>query len=222
MAFTEEQLKNIKEQIFNQIKDFPKEKQEQIKSFISNLNSEQLEKFLIENKLVKESSEINSENCLFCSIINEKIASIKIFEDEDCIGILEINPLTYGHSLLIPKKHISKIKDLPKKIKDLSNNLGKVIIEKLEANSFKILESDEFGHAVINIIPKYKDKEINQREKADIEELKKISKVIGKIDFSGKKVDKKESKSEISKEIKEEIKKEEPKIDIIKLSRRIP
>ena len=47
------------------------------------------------------------ENCIFCKIINKQIPSRFVYEDEDVIAILDISQVTLGHTLVIPKKHIS-------------------------------------------------------------------------------------------------------------------
>ena len=45
------------------------------------------------------------ENCIFCKIIKGEIPSSKVWEDENFIAILDINPNTEGVTLVIPKKH---------------------------------------------------------------------------------------------------------------------
>jgi histidine triad (HIT) family protein len=45
------------------------------------------------------------QNCIFCHIISGKVQSKKVYEDEETIGILDINPANPGHVLLLPKKH---------------------------------------------------------------------------------------------------------------------
>ena len=47
------------------------------------------------------------ENCIFCKIINKDIPSRFVYEDSDVIAILDISQVTLGHTLVIPKKHIS-------------------------------------------------------------------------------------------------------------------
>lgn len=44
-------------------------------------------------------------NCIFCQIVSGKVPSKKVFEDEEFIGILDINPATKGHVLFMPKEH---------------------------------------------------------------------------------------------------------------------
>lgn len=63
------------------------------------------------------------ENCLFCKIVDGKIPSYKVYEDENFFGFLTIKPHTKGHTLLIPKDHYVEILDLPE---ELNSELFKV------------------------------------------------------------------------------------------------
>jgi histidine triad (HIT) family protein len=47
-----------------------------------------------------------TENCIFCHIASGKVPSKKVYEDEKVVGVLDINPASPGHVLIIPKKHI--------------------------------------------------------------------------------------------------------------------
>lgn len=47
----------------------------------------------------------NTENCIFCKIISGEIPSVKIWEDDKHIAILDINPNTEGVTLIITKAH---------------------------------------------------------------------------------------------------------------------
>lgn len=50
-------------------------------------------------------------DCLFCKILKQEIPCYKVYEDEDFLAFLDINPLNPGHTLLIPKKHITWVND---------------------------------------------------------------------------------------------------------------
>lgn len=52
-------------------------------------------------------------SCLFCKIINGELPSTKVYEDENIIGILDINPVNIGHTLVIPKNHFATLHDIP-------------------------------------------------------------------------------------------------------------
>lgn len=49
------------------------------------------------------------ENCIFCKIINKEIPSYPIYEDEAVYAFLDISQSTPGHTLLIPKTHVTDI-----------------------------------------------------------------------------------------------------------------
>jgi len=45
------------------------------------------------------------DNCIFCKIISGEIPCAKIYEDDKIFCFLDINPVSLGHTLLIPKEH---------------------------------------------------------------------------------------------------------------------
>lgn len=215
MPFTEEQSKSIKQQILKQIESFPEDKREQIKSYVHSLNNEQLEEFLIKNNLIKSSENPEkTDGCIFCSIANKKIESLNVYEDKDYLAALEINPYSIGHAILIPKKHIKESKGLPSKAFTIANKIGRHLIKKLKAESFQITSSEDLKHAIVNIIPVYKDKPLDyQRKPMKKQELQDVAIKIGEI----KKKEKKEKIVKTNKKLEKEIAK-----DLILLNRRIP
>ncbi len=52
------------------------------------------------------------ENCLFCKIIRGEIPSVKIYENDKVFAFEDINPLTDGHTLIIPKQHAENLYEL--------------------------------------------------------------------------------------------------------------
>ena len=54
-----------------------------------------------------------SEDCLFCQIVAGDIPSHTVYEDDDVYAFLDVNPLARGHTLVIPKAHHERIRDLP-------------------------------------------------------------------------------------------------------------
>lgn len=45
------------------------------------------------------------ESCIFCKIVKGEIPSFKVYEDEKVLAFEDINPISPGHTLIIPKKH---------------------------------------------------------------------------------------------------------------------
>ncbi|MDR2191813.1 MAG: histidine triad nucleotide-binding protein [Endomicrobium sp.] len=50
-----------------------------------------------------------SESCLFCKIIEGKIPSVKVYEDEKTFAFKDINPQAPVHIVIVPKKHIASL-----------------------------------------------------------------------------------------------------------------
>tara|TARA_A100001015_G_scaffold176929_1_gene196784 strand:+ start:12473 stop:12898 length:426 start_codon:yes stop_codon:yes gene_type:complete len=54
-----------------------------------------------------------NESCLFCRIVEKKIPAEIVFENEEVLAFLDIQPIVKGHVLLIPKMHCEQLLDLP-------------------------------------------------------------------------------------------------------------
>lgn len=52
------------------------------------------------------------EDCIFCKIIAKELPSTLVHEDEEVVAFNDIAPSAKTHILVVPKKHISTIKDL--------------------------------------------------------------------------------------------------------------
>ncbi len=52
------------------------------------------------------------ENCVFCKIIKKEIPAQIVYEDDDFLAFLDINPQSPGHTQVIPKKHIRWVWDV--------------------------------------------------------------------------------------------------------------
>lgn len=50
-------------------------------------------------------------DCLFCQIVAGDAPAIKVAESENVIAILDVNPVNFGHTLIIPKKHSMNLLD---------------------------------------------------------------------------------------------------------------
>ena len=48
-------------------------------------------------------------NCLFCAICAGEIPSFKIYEDDEVFAFLDINPISEGHTLVVPKRHSANL-----------------------------------------------------------------------------------------------------------------
>ncbi|GAY17298.1 HIT family protein [Mycobacterium sp. shizuoka-1] len=51
--------------------------------------------------------------CVFCEIVAGTAPAIRVYEDDDFLGILDIRPFTRGHTLVLPKRHSVDLTDTP-------------------------------------------------------------------------------------------------------------
>jgi histidine triad (HIT) family protein len=51
--------------------------------------------------------------CVFCEIVAEAAPAVRVYEDDDVLGILDIRPFSRGHTLVIPKQHSVDLTDTP-------------------------------------------------------------------------------------------------------------
>lgn len=97
-------------------------------------------------------------DCIFCKIVNGELPCHKIYEDNDFLAFLDINPLSKGNSLLIPKKHHRWVYDVPEfgRYWEIAQKIALSSINALEADSISFLTIGyEVPHAHIRIIPRF-------------------------------------------------------------------
>lgn len=122
----------------------------------------------LEEKLKSMSPEellqFQKQQCLFCQILGGKIPAKKVYEDEQCLAILDIRPATRGHLLLLPKEHSAIMPQLKDELighlfmvaKKLSHQLLKTL--RVEGTSLFIANGLVAGqkaqHFMIHLIPR--------------------------------------------------------------------
>lgn len=77
-------------------------------------------------------------SCIFCDIVKEKAPCYKIYEDDLSLAILDINPFSKGHCLVIPKRHVPWWHELSMEENASLFMVAKVVAEKM----MKILTPD--------------------------------------------------------------------------------
>lgn len=174
---SQEQEQQIKKQLLDQIEStFPEEKKAEAKAQIESLTGEGFEEFLKQNNLIKPSSEAGNSQCVFCSIVYGDIPSTKIGENEKAIAVLELNPISKSHTIIIPKEHITKEEELPNETRILAKEISEKIKQKYNPKDITFFNTNMFGHEIINILPIYTNETKDSPKKQSTpEELKQIS-----------------------------------------------
>lgn len=178
MVLGEDQIVEVKKQLMEQIKGFPDDKRIEAETQINSMDASQLEEFLKANNLVKGDTENSS--CPFCSIVAGSIPSTKIGENENSIAVLEINPISKGHTLIIPKEHIDNPSNLPGDLQSLVEEVVGRIKSKFSPKDIVVKSSNLFGHEIVNLLPVYDNETMDsQRGSATPEELAKLKNELG-------------------------------------------
>jgi len=106
-----------------------------------------------------------SETCVFCLIVAGEAPARTIYEDDETMAFMDINPATDGHCLVIPKRHAPDVWTLPEEdgvaVWRSVRHLARAVRDGLRADGLNILQSN--GHAAlqtvfhyhVHLIPRY-------------------------------------------------------------------
>lgn len=105
------------------------------------------------------------DSCIFCKIIAGEVPSAKIYENEDVLAFLDINPVNPGHTLVVPKKHCKNFYETPDdvlaKLIAVSKKVTHAMKRGLDADGTNItLNNDPAAgqvveHTHIHVIPRH-------------------------------------------------------------------
>jgi histidine triad (HIT) family protein len=106
---------------------------------------------------------------IFTQIINRDIPADIIYEDSLCIAFLDINPVTKGHALLVPKTESRWIQDVDaESMQHLSIIMQKIIRHmksSLECDYVRVyIEGMEVDHTHIHLIPSISNVSVAERK----------------------------------------------------------
>ncbi|OTA24719.1 hypothetical protein BTJ68_11128 [Hortaea werneckii EXF-2000] len=104
-------------------------------------------------------------NCIFCRIIKGEIPSMKLYDSDKTFAFLDINPLSKGHALVIPKYHGAKLTDIPDEHLTELLPVASRIAKASGAENFNILQNNGriahqvVDHVHVHMIPKPNEQE---------------------------------------------------------------
>ncbi|RMJ27723.1 HIT family protein 1 [Aspergillus sp. HF37] len=103
--------------------------------------------------------------CIFCKIIKGDIPSFKLFESEKVFAFLDIQPLSRGHALVIPKFHAAKLTDMPDEHLVEVLPVAKKIAQITGAEDFNVLQNNgRIAHQVVDHVHFHMIPKPNQQE----------------------------------------------------------
>jgi len=93
--------------------------------------------------------------CVFCDIIARKASAHIIYENDDLIAFLDNHPISDGHTLVVPKRHYERLREMPRsEVMELFgkvHELNDIIATKMLAQGAHISLND--GRAAHQIVP---------------------------------------------------------------------
>ena len=110
---------------------------------------------------------MKEENCIFCKIAAGEIPSVTLYEDEDFRVIMDIEPASKGHVLILPKEHYANLYELPDELASKVFVLAKKMIIQLAkilgCEGYNILQNNGSAagqtvfHFHMHLIPRYSE-----------------------------------------------------------------
>jgi len=107
------------------------------------------------------------EDCIFCKIVAGQIPSFKVYEDDRVFAFEDINPVSEGHTLIIPKRHAQDLWEMaPEDLAAVhlaSQKIGTALKQILKASGIAALQLNGRGvnqvvmHYHLHLIPRRAD-----------------------------------------------------------------
>lgn len=130
--------------------------------------------------------------CIFCKIIDQEIPSYKVYEDDKVYAFLDITQVTKGHTLLVPKEHVTDIFEYEPALAGEVFARVPLVARALEKafpemqglniiNNNKELAYQSVFHSHIHLIPRYEETDDfsihfgNNQGKYTAEEMQEIA-----------------------------------------------
>ena len=130
-------------------------------------------------------------DCIFCKIILGEIPSFKIFEDDEILAFMDVNPIAAGHALVIPKFHSKDIHETPAEWVSITfagaKRVARAVGKTLEPAGINIVQANGPGakqsvfHLHVHVIPRGMDDGLTMNwelEPGDMDEIGKLAELI--------------------------------------------
>jgi histidine triad (HIT) family protein len=108
----------------------------------------------------------SEENCVFCKIVAGELPASKVYEDDLLLGLMTIGPVTPGHAMVVPKRHVPYLVDLDPEVGGhlfrVTQKLAQAIRESgLRCEGINLFLADgeaafqEIFHLHLHVFPRY-------------------------------------------------------------------
>lgn len=102
--------------------------------------------------------QMSRQGCPFCDIVSGGLPPHGLFEDDDTFVILDRKPLSFGHCMVVPKRHVVKLYDLSPpehaRVLALTQRLASTLEQSLECTSVAYMAfGSGIPHAHLHVVP---------------------------------------------------------------------
>ncbi len=105
-----------------------------------------------------------NDNCIFCKIVRGEIKSEILKSSENFIAIKDINPISEGHTLIVPKTHYTTLLDMPEELGmellRFAKEVASDLVERKLGTGFNIIMNNFSSagqfvmHAHLHVVPR--------------------------------------------------------------------
>ena len=129
------------------------------------------------------------DDCIFCKIVKKEIPASVVYQDRNFLAFLDINPVSDGHLLVIPKNHIIWMQDADDKtisgIFKLTKRLMKAMKNGLNCDYVLVsIVGKDIPHFHVHLIARHFNDNLQQfptKKYKDGEENEVIKKITGEL-----------------------------------------
>lgn len=170
MALAQDQIIELKKQLSSQIQHLPPEQREEAEQQIENLSPEALE------AMIRQQQTATADKNVLRLIVEGSIKSRKIDSNKYAIAVLDIRPVSKGHTLVIPRIPVAPREQLLTQTFTLAKKIAKRLKSRLKPEGIEIQTETKFKEQVVNVIPYYETplSVTSPRYEASAEELDEI------------------------------------------------
>ncbi|MBR9675741.1 HIT domain-containing protein [Candidatus Woesearchaeota archaeon] len=138
----------------------------------------------------EELYEYQKQQCIFCKIISGEVQSKKIYEDEKTLAILDINPASEGHIIVLPKNHYQIMPQIPEKeighLFNTAKKLSQSLLQSFQTKGTTIFVANgaaagqKAPHFMIHVMPRKENDALFtiKRKEVDSNKLLEIQNIL--------------------------------------------
>lgn len=113
-------------------------------------------------------SKKDKQHCVFCKVLKGELEASVVYEDDEVLAFMDINPVNEGHVLIIPRDHVSHMNDLDDALLGHMAKIAGKIAKAIRRSAIRcegmnlFLADDEVAgqevfHAHLHVFPRFKD-----------------------------------------------------------------